>query len=66
MGYSQKLIGKWFGVSDQSVARWEKGKTAIPGAAKLLIWLLYDEKVNGNKRALKDYLKSKGITLGAS
>ena len=63
MGHSQKLIAQWFGVSEQSVARWEKSHTAIPGAAKILLWLLYDEKINNNKRAVRDYIKTKGIVL---
>lgn len=57
MGRSQKLIAGWFGVSDQSVARWEKGKTSIPGSAKVLIWLLYDQEVNGNPNAVRDYVR---------
>lgn len=60
MGHSQKRLAEWFGVSDQSVARWEKGKTDIPGAAMILIWLLYDETVNGNKNAVRDYVGARG------
>ena len=58
--YSQKRLGHLFGVTDQSVARWEKGQSEIPGSAKILIWLLYDEQINGNKWAMRDYIKSLG------
>jgi putative transcriptional regulator len=57
LGLSQKKLSKWFGTSDQSVARWEKGKSEIPGPARVLIWLLYDEQINGNKSAVRDYVK---------
>jgi putative transcriptional regulator len=33
----------------QSIARWEKGKTKVPGPADRLIRLLYKERVNGNE-----------------
>lgn len=56
LGYTQLRIAKMFGVSDQAVARWEKAKNPLPGAAKILIWLLYEEQINGNRFALRDYI----------
>jgi len=41
MDISQAELGKVFGVSDQSVARWEKGHTEIPGTAVFSLKLYY-------------------------
>lgn len=41
MGVSQKALGHWMDVSDQAIARWEKGKSDIPGPAIRLLKLLY-------------------------
>lgn len=57
MEHSQAKIAKWFGVTEQSVHRWENEKTEIPGAAKVLMWLLYDETINKNKHAVRDYVR---------
>lgn len=41
MGLSQHDLGAKLGVSDQSVARWEKGHTDIPGTAVFSLKVLY-------------------------
>ncbi|MEM6758972.1 MAG: helix-turn-helix domain-containing protein [Pseudomonadota bacterium] len=41
MGLSQHHLGAKLGVSDQSVARWEKGQTDIPGTAVFSFKVLY-------------------------
>ncbi len=41
MGLSQHELGAKLGVSDQSVARWEKGHTDIPGTAVFAFKVLY-------------------------
>lgn len=41
MGLSQHELGAKLGVSDQSVARWEKGHTDIPGTAVFSFKVLY-------------------------
>lgn len=41
MGLSQQDLGAKLGVSDQSVARWEKGQTDIPGTAIFSFKVLY-------------------------
>lgn len=41
MDMSQSDLGKVFGVTDQSVARWEKGQTEIPGPAVFSLKLFY-------------------------
>jgi DNA-binding transcriptional regulator YiaG len=41
MGLSQAELGKLLGVSDQSVARWEKGKTDVPGTAVFSFKVMY-------------------------
>lgn len=58
MGYSQAKIARWFGVTDHAVRRWEHGRNKIDGCAKVLMWLLYDQEVNGNKNAVQDYVQS--------
>lgn len=41
MDLTQAELGKWLGVTDQAVARWEKDKTDIPGSADYLIRTLF-------------------------
>ena len=47
---SQSGLGALLHVNEQTVARWEKGKTKIPGMADATIRLLYIEKVGGNAK----------------
>lgn len=58
MGLTQFSLGKLVGLSDQMIARYEKGQSDISGAVKVLVWLLFDEQINKNKYAVRDYLKS--------
>jgi DNA-binding transcriptional regulator YiaG len=43
IGQSQGMLAKWLGVSDQTVARWEKGEVALrPEAERLIRFLILD------------------------
>ena len=44
---SQKALGDIFGVSDQTVALWEKGKSQIQKTADMLLREMYMDKVIG-------------------
>ncbi len=46
---TQHLLATLLGVDVQSVGRWERQESAIPGPAQGLIRLLYEEKINGNR-----------------
>ncbi|MDI3308524.1 MAG: helix-turn-helix domain-containing protein [Acetobacteraceae bacterium] len=46
MGQSQPMLAKWIGISDQTVARWEKGITEIDPAAERLVRLLVLDWLN--------------------
>lgn len=61
MGFSQVLIARWFGVTEQTLRRWEQGKFAVPGPAQILVTLLYRETVLGEKRVMLTWLQSHGI-----
>lgn len=41
MELSQKDLGQWISVDAQTIARWEKGETEIPGPAERLLKALY-------------------------
>lgn len=41
MGCAQVELGQLLGTTDQAIARWEKGKTAIPGPAELLLRAIF-------------------------
>lgn len=41
MDMSQSELGSTLGVTDQSVARWEKGQTEVPGPATFALKVLY-------------------------
>ena len=47
MDLTQAELGRWVSLSDQQVARWEKGSCGISGAADSLLRLLYLGKVVG-------------------
>lgn len=52
---SPERIATWFGVTPYTVLAWEQGSIAIPGAAKILMWLLYKEQIDRNPNALRQY-----------
>ena len=56
MGHTQAQIALWFGVSPLCVLRWERRQTALPGAAAILMHLLYEEH-RGNPHPVRDYVK---------
>ena len=60
---TQATVAKWFGVDEQTVRRWENGKTELNRSAAVLMWLVYDEKVNHNLAAMRDFIRAKGIAL---
>ena len=45
---SQATLAKLLEMSEQAVARWEKGKTGVPKPAESLIRLLYREHMKGD------------------
>jgi putative transcriptional regulator len=47
---TQQVVSALLGVDVQTVGRWERGETEIPGPAQGLIRLLYEEKINGNRK----------------
>lgn len=49
MDLSQGGIAAMLGVDAQTVARWEKGQTDVPGPADRLIRVLYREHIGGNQ-----------------
>ena len=53
MGLSQKNLGSFMTVKDQTVARWEKGTSQIPGSADKLMRMLYLEHIKENS-SLRD------------
>lgn len=46
---SQAALARLLEVTDQTVARWEKGSTEIPKPAEAIIRLLYQEHVGDNE-----------------
>ena len=49
MDLSQGGIAAMLGVDAQTVARWEKGTSEVPGPADRLIRVLYREHIGGNQ-----------------
>ena len=47
---SQKRLGELLHKSDQTVARWEKGRNRIDGTADRLLRVLYQLQAGGNRR----------------
>lgn len=45
LNLTQTRLGALLDVSDQTVARWEKGRTVVPGAADKMIRALYAEHI---------------------
>lgn len=48
MDLSQQGLAILMGVDAQTVARWEKGRTTIPGPADRLLRVIYERQVNGS------------------
>lgn len=48
LGMSQSVLGGLIGADEQTVARWEKGRTKAPKTAEATLRLLYEEMLNGN------------------
>ena len=44
---SQKSLARMLGVTDQTIARWEKGEVPLPQSSDLLLRLIYKEKTEG-------------------
>jgi DNA-binding transcriptional regulator YiaG len=57
MKLTQAAIAKRFCCSVQAINRWENGKTRVSGAAQGLMTILYDNEINGNKYAVRDYAR---------
>ena len=47
---SQRALADLLHVDEQTVARWEKGKTQIPAACDATLRLLYLEHIGGNEK----------------
>jgi DNA-binding transcriptional regulator YiaG len=60
MDLTQAQMGDLLRVTDQTVARWEKGECDIPGPAEMLVRMLYLEHVSKrvDVRQLAEYLRS--------
>lgn len=56
LGLSQKALGMLLGKSDQTLARWEKEKGRIDGAADRLLRLLYQQHT-GQSEEMKSLLE---------
>ena len=57
---TQAQLGDLLGASNQSVARWEKGETEMPGAADLLLRVIYVQHTGAriNARELAERLRA--------
>ena len=69
---SQATLAMLLDVAEQTVHRWESGKTELPGPAEALVRLLYSEHSGGNESvmaslkhiaALEDEIDQKRLTL---
>ena len=69
---SQATLATLLDVAEQTVHRWEAGKTELPGPAEALVRLLYSEHLGGNENvmtslkhiaALEDEIDQKRLTL---
>jgi len=54
---SQSTLAQLLGVTEQTVLRWEKGKTTIPKSAEFLVRLLYHEYLHDKEGNLSNMLK---------
>jgi len=56
MNFSQARIAELFDVDEQAIARWEKGRSKVPGPADKLMKTLFKELIKGDikiKKALE-------------
>lgn len=53
LGLSQEALGELIGADVQAIARWEKGKSAIPGASDRLLRALWEGHANGETDILE-------------
>ncbi len=56
LNLSQRKLGLMLGVTELTVARWEKGECGIQGAADRMIRVLFEEQFGGNE-AVKELLE---------
>ena len=54
---SQAALAHMLGVKEQTVHRWEAGKTGMPKAAESILRFLYMERVEASGNSLRDALK---------
>jgi DNA-binding transcriptional regulator YiaG len=57
MDFTQSELGKLLGLTDQQVARWEKGTSEITDAADTLLRLLYLEHAGANLPGLREMIE---------
>jgi DNA-binding transcriptional regulator YiaG len=55
---SQKTLAHLLGVTEQSVLRWENGKTTIPKPSETLLRLLYHDHLHNRENSLSRMLKA--------
>jgi putative transcriptional regulator len=53
LGLSQTALGELIGADTQAIARWEKGKSGIPGSADRLLRALCERHAEGKADILK-------------
>lgn len=58
MDLTQSHLARFLGMDSQSVARWEKGQFAIPGAADLVVRALFLELFDNKNTNLKELAQS--------
>ena len=56
LGLTQTQLGAWLGVGSQTILRYENGKFTIPKTIRILVWMLWEQEINKNPNAVKDYL----------
>ena len=58
MDFSQKALGQLLGVTDQAVAKWEKGQTeSIPSSAETLVRLLARERLLKRYGSISEFMR---------